>query len=128
MAEPHLDPKVAWTIRYLHRQEDVVIEFQGQPDIRIPFARTYLEQFDQDARAGMHPPGTKRPKPRRGPCRIKHIPRDNLICDAVDELMRDGLSERAACGVVAKAVHLSPDTIRTAVRNTHKRLPNGPRY
>ena len=103
-----------WAIRHLHNQEDVLVKFENEDTgekevISIPFARTYLEQFDQDARAGMHPPGTKRPKPRVAPCPVKLMPRNDYIVRAVELLRARGRTLREAYREIEEAMVLEPE-------------------
>ena len=47
------------------------------------------------------PPGTKRPKPRRGPCPFQRILRNDRIVKAVWQLQAQGLSLRKAYKKIA---------------------------
>ena len=73
-----LDPELAWEISFFHDN-----------------GLTYSEYFDWMAERG------SRPQPRRGPCPIKHILRDDCIVKAVWQLQAQGLSLRKAYKKIA---------------------------
>ncbi len=84
MLDPELDPELVQRLIWLHTTSE-----------------TYLEYFNLMAWARRLAPGTKRPKPQRGPCPIKRIPRDREIVKTVKELQAQGLSLRKAYKKIA---------------------------
>lgn len=66
--------ELVWCVVYTHRRGE-----------------TYAQQWEEDHRAGMHAPGTRRPRPRRGRCPIQLMPRNDYIVEAVDRMRADGV-------------------------------------
>ena len=102
MAESDRYAELLWEIRYLHHH-----------------AETYAEQWEDDHRAGIHPPGITRPKRRRGPCRIKRMARNDRIVSAVDLLVSTGKSLAQAFTEMEVDLDL-PDLREDAIKSAYQ--------
>ena len=95
-----LDPELVRRLIWLHKTGE-----------------TYLEYFNLMAWTRSLAPGTKRPKPQRGPCPIKRIPRDLEIVKAVKELRGQGFSFRKAYKEIATILNLTDKAIEKIFRS-----------
>ena len=107
MSEWTPDPTLVFEIRWHHQNGE-----------------TYAEQFAGDWWAGIYPrdvwPSPRLKRRRRGPCPIKRMRRNDVIVKAVQSLLAQGASLRAAYIELELALdldNLKEKAIETAYRN-----------